>query len=279
MRLIRARHQTDVVLARVEGDQAIVLARESGHPAADVLRETLAGSVDLRGGGERVPLADLALLAPLANPSKILAVGLNYADHARESGVAAPEAPVFFAKLPNTLTGPGEPIVFRSADSTQVDYEAELAVVIGRRARDVPVADALDVVLGYTAANDVSARDAQFTDGQWIRGKSFDTFCPLGPQIVTVDEIGDVQTLRIVCRLNGKTLQDGTTKEMIHGVAAIVSYASRFLTLEPGDLLLTGTPPGVGFARTPAVFLQDGDAVEVEIQGLGVLRNHVRVRA
>jgi 2-keto-4-pentenoate hydratase/2-oxohepta-3-ene-1,7-dioic acid hydratase in catechol pathway len=279
MRLIRARHQTDVVLARVEGDQAIVLARESGHPAADVLRETLAGSVDLRGGGERVPLADLALLAPLANPSKILAVGLNYADHARESGVAAPEAPVFFAKLPNTLTGPGEPIVFRAADSTQVDYEAELAVVIGRRARDVPVADALDVVLGYTAANDVSARDAQFTDGQWIRGKSFDTFCPLGPQIVTVDEIGDVQTLRIVCRLNGKTLQDGTTKEMIHGVAAIVSYASRFLTLEPGDLLLTGTPPGVGFARTPAVFLQDGDTVEVEIEGLGVLRNHVRVRA
>lgn len=279
MRLIRARHQADVVLARVEGDQAVVLARESGHPAADVVREALAASVDLSADGERVAMADLAVLAPLANPSKILAVGLNYADHARESGVEAPEAPVFFAKLPNTLTGPGEPIVFRAADSTQVDYEAELAVVIGRRARDVPVADALDVVLGYTAANDISARDAQFTDGQWIRGKSFDTFCPLGPQIVTADEVGDVQTLRIACRVNGETLQDGTTKDMIHGVAAIVSYASRFLTLEPGDLLLTGTPPGVGFARTPAIFLQDGDTVEIEIEGLGVLRNHVRVGA
>lgn len=279
MRLIRARHRTDVVLARVEGDQAFVLASESSHPAADVLRETLAEPVDLRGDGERVRLADLRVLTPLANPSKILAVGLNYADHARESGVAAPEAPVFFAKLPNTLTGPGEPIVFRAADSTQVDYEAELAVVIGRRARDVPVADALEVVLGYTVANDISARDAQFADGQWIRGKSFDSFCPLGPQIVTADEIGDVQSLRIACRVNGQTLQDGTTKEMIHGVAAIVSYASRFLTLEPGDLVLTGTPPGVGFARTPAVFLQDGDTVEVEIEGLGVLRNPVRVRA
>ena len=279
MRLIRARHQADVVLARVEGDQAVVLARESGHPAADVVREALAASVDLSADGERVAMADLAVLAPLANPSKILAVGLNYADHARESGVEAPEAPVFFAKLPNTLTGPGEPIVFRAADSTQVDYEAELAVVIGRRARDVPVADALDVVLGYTAANDISARDAQFTDGQWIRGKSYDTFCPLGPQIVTADEVGDVQTLRIACRVNGETLQDGTTKDMIHGVAAIVSYASRFLTLEPGDLLLTGTPPGVGFARTPAIFLQDGDTVEIEIEGLGVLRNHVRVGA
>jgi 2-keto-4-pentenoate hydratase/2-oxohepta-3-ene-1,7-dioic acid hydratase in catechol pathway len=279
MRLIRARHRTDVVLARVEGDQAVVLASESSHPAADVLRETLAEPVDLRGDGERVRLADLRVLTPLANPSKILAVGLNYADHARESGVAAPEAPVFFAKLPNTLTGPGEPIVFRAADSTQVDYEAELAVVIGRRARDVPVADALEVVLGYTVANDISARDAQFADGQWIRGKSFDSFCPLGPQIVTADEIGDVQSLRIACRVNGQTLQDGTTKEMIHGVAAIVSYASRFLTLEPGDLVLTGTPPGVGFARTPAVFLQDGDTVEVEIEGLGVLRNPVRVRA
>ncbi len=279
MRLIRARHRTDVVLARVEGDQAVVLASESSHPAADVLRETLAESVDLRGDGERVRLADLRVLTPLANPSKILAVGLNYADHARESGVAAPEAPVFFAKLPNTLTGPGEPIVFRAADSTQVDYEAELAVVIGRRARDVPVADALDIALGYTVANDISARDAQFADGQWIRGKSFDSFCPLGPQIVTADEIGDVQSLRIACRVNGETLQDGTTKDMIHGVAAIVSYASRFLTLEPGDLVLTGTPPGVGFARTPAVFLQDGDTVEVEIEGLGVLRNPVRVRA
>ena len=213
----------------------------------------------------------MEVLAPLANPSKILAIGLNYADHAPESGITPPELPIFFAKTPNTIVGPNDPIVYRTADSTQVDYEAELAVVIGRRARDVSDDETLAYVLGYTAANDESARDAQFADGQWIRGKSYDTFLPLGPAIVTSDEIRDVQSLKVTCIVNGEVLQDGTTKEMIHSVAFSVSYASRFMTLEPGDLILTGTPHGVGFARNPAIFLIDRDVVEVEVEGVGVL--------
>jgi 2-keto-4-pentenoate hydratase/2-oxohepta-3-ene-1,7-dioic acid hydratase in catechol pathway len=279
MRLIRARHDRHVVLARVEGGDGVVLARESDHPAADVIREALAAGVQLAGDGERLPLEELQVLAPLANPSKILAAGLNYADHARESGTPPPPAPVLFAKTTNTLIGPGDPIVFRTADSGQVDYEAELGVVIGRRARDVTESGALDYVLGYTVANDVSARDAQFADGQWLRGKSFDTFAPIGPAIVTPEEFGDAQAARVLCRVNGETLQDGTTKEMIFGVAELVSYASRFWTLEPGDLILTGTPHGVGFARTPPVFLEDGDVVEVEVEGIGVLANPVRAQA
>jgi 2-keto-4-pentenoate hydratase/2-oxohepta-3-ene-1,7-dioic acid hydratase in catechol pathway len=276
MRLIRARRNDDVVLARLEGDEAVVLARESHHPAADVLREALAAGVDLAGEGERLQAEQLRVLAPLANPSKILAVGLNYADHARESGAEPPKAPVLFAKTPNTLIGPGDLISFRTGDSTQVDYEAELGVIIGRFARDVEERDALEHVLGYTAANDVSARDAQFSDGQWLRGKSFDTFAPIGPAIVTPDELNDVQALHVICRVNGQALQDGTTKDMIHGVATIVGYISQFCTLEPGDLILTGTPHGVGFARTPPVFLKDGDMVEVEIEGIGLLANPVQ---
>ena len=279
MRLIRARHDGRVVLARVEGGDAVVLARESGHPAADVVREAIAAGVELTGDGLRLPVAELQVLAPLANPSKILAAGLNYADHARESGTPPPAVPMLFSKTTNTLIGPGEPIVFRTADSMQVDYEAELAVVISRRARDVAEADALDYVLGYTAANDISARDAQFADGQWLRGKSFDTFGPIGPAIVTPDQLGDAQSVRVLCRVNGETLQDGTTKDMIFGVAELISYTSRFWTLEPGDLILTGTPHGVGFARTPPVYLTDGDVVEVEVDRIGVLTNPVRTLA
>jgi 2-keto-4-pentenoate hydratase/2-oxohepta-3-ene-1,7-dioic acid hydratase in catechol pathway len=185
MRLIRARHDRDVVLARVERDDGVILTRESNHPAADVVREALAADVDFAGDGERLAMDELHVLAPMANPSKILAAGLNYADHARESGTPPPRSPVLFAKTNNALIGPGDPIVFRTAHTEQVDYEAELGVVIGRRARDVAEGDALDYVLGYTAANDVSARDAQFADGQWLRGKSFDTFAPIGPAIVT----------------------------------------------------------------------------------------------
>ena len=276
MRLIRARHDGRVVLARVEGGDAVVLARESGHPAADVVREAIAAGVELTGDGLRLPVAELQVLAPLANPSKILAAGLNYADHARESGTSPPAVPMLFSKTTNTLIGPGEPIVFRTADSMQVDYEAELTVVISRRARDVAEADALDYVLGYTAANDISARDAQFADGQWLRGKSFDTFGPIGPAIVTPDQLGDAQSVRVLCRVNGETLQDGTTKDMIFGVAELISYTSRFWTLEPGDLILTGTPHGVGFARTPPIYLRDADVVEVEVDRVGMLANPAR---
>jgi 2-keto-4-pentenoate hydratase/2-oxohepta-3-ene-1,7-dioic acid hydratase in catechol pathway len=278
MRLMRARLGEDIALVRVEGEQAVVLARESAHPAADVLREALAAGVDLTGGTERVELGELTPLAPVANPSKILCVGLNYADHAAESGMEAPKAPVIFGKYPNTLVGPGETVTFDPAASQQVDYEAELAVVVGTRAREVSEDEAPRHVLGYTIANDVSARDVQFADGQWLRGKSFDTFCPIGPEIVTPDEIDDVQKLSVACRVNDVVLQEDTTAHMIHSVAAILSYISRFLTLEPGDLVLTGTPDGVGFARKPAVFLDDGDTVDVEISGLGVLRNPIRHR-
>jgi 2-keto-4-pentenoate hydratase/2-oxohepta-3-ene-1,7-dioic acid hydratase in catechol pathway len=276
MRLIRARHEGTVVLARLDGDSAVILAEESGHPASDVLREVLARDLDLSAARPAVPAKTVTALAPVRNPSKILCVGLNYAAHAAESGVAAPAQPIFFAKTSNTITGPGEPIRYRTDVTQQVDYEAELVAVIGRRARHVPAGEALRYVLGYTIGNDVSARDAQFGDGQWMRGKSMDTFAPVGPAIVTASEFGDAADLAITCRVNGTVYQNDTTKNLIHGVADLVSYASRFATLEPGDLLFTGTPEGVGFARTPPVFLQDGDVVEVEIEGLGVLSNPVR---
>jgi 2-keto-4-pentenoate hydratase/2-oxohepta-3-ene-1,7-dioic acid hydratase in catechol pathway len=200
---------------------------------------------------------------------------LNYATHAAESGFEAPSAPVFFSKSPSALLANLGEVRFRIADTTQVDYEAELAVVIGRTCRDVTVDDALDAVFGYTIANDVSARDAQFADGQWVRGKSFDTFCPLGPYLFTPDEIPDVQALSIRCLVNGTVLQDDTTANMIHPVAKLISHLSRYMTLVAGDLILTGTPDGIGFARTPPIFLVDGDTMSVEIDVLGTLSNPV----
>lgn len=267
-------------IARIEGETALPLREAPERLGADALRDLLAEAVDpataapVSGG---VPLSSARLLAPLSAPQKIIAIGLNYADHARESGMEPPAAPVAFAKLPNSIVGPEDPIRVRAADSSQVDFESELAAVIGRVTRDVPESDALGHVYGYTMCNDVSARDAQFADGQWIRGKSFDTFCPLGPWIVTSDEVGDPQGLGIRCRVNGDVLQDSTTKEMIFGVAELVSYLSRFMTLQPGDVIATGTPFGVGFAREPAVFLGDGDVVEVEADRVGTLRNPVQI--
>lgn len=214
----------------------------------------------------------VALFEP-APPSKVLAIGLNYADHAGEQSVEPPKSPLIFVKTNNSICGDGDPITWAGADSSQVDYEAELAVVIGRRARRVTEADALNYVFGYTCCNDVSARDAQFGDKQWVRGKSFDTFCPLGPYIVTADEIPDPQTLAIRCRVNGETLQDANTSQMIFGVAELIAYCSRFMTLEVGDIIATGTPSGVGFARNPPIFLQHGDVCEIEIERIGVLTN------
>lgn len=215
----------------------------------------------------------MTLPAPL-RPGKIVCVGLNYRDHAEESGQPVPTSPVLFAKLPSSVIGHLDDIVLPRF-SDQVDYEAELAVVIGRRAQKVEVAEALDHVLGYTCLNDVSARDLQFADGQWVRAKSLDTFCPIGPHIVTADEIPDPQALAIRCVVNGEVVQDSSTKEMVFGVAELVSFISQGITLEPGDVIATGTPPGVGFARTPPVFLQPGDRVRVEIDGVGVLENGV----
>ena len=204
---------------------------------------------------------------------KIVCVGLNYRDHAEEQGVELPRAPLLFAKLPNTLGGDGDPIPL-PAGIGHVDAEAELAVVIGETARHVPANDALGVVYGWTCANDVSARDAQFGDGQWFRGKSYDGFCPLGPGIVPAAEL-DPSDVRIVQRVNGDVLQDSRTSLLIFGVAELIAYVTAVVTVEPGDLILTGTPAGVGIFREPKVALQPGDVVEVEIEGIGVLRNHV----
>ena len=212
---------------------------------------------------------------PFARPSKIVCVGLNYRDHASESKMALPDAPLLFAKWPNALVGHGAPIVLPPL-ARETDYEAELGVVIGRGGRNIRVGDALDHVAGYVCANDVSSRDVQFADGQWTRGKSFDTFCPVGPELVPADRIPDPQALRVRCLVNGKALQDGSTADMIFSVAEIIAYISEGIELVDGDLILTGTPPGVGFARTPPVFLQEGDEVSVEIEGVGTLTNPVR---
>ena len=207
-------------------------------------------------------------------PGKIICVGLNYRDHAEETGAEAPTAPLLFAKWGNALIGDGDAIVL-PPESEQVDYEAELGVVIGRTTRRVAERDALDAVRGYICVNDVSARDLQFGDGQWTRGKSPDTFCPVGPRLVPREEIADPQALAIRCRVNGRTLQDSSTANMIFSVAEIIAHISRTITLEPGDLIATGTPAGVGIARDPQVLLQDGDEVTVEIEGLGALTNPV----
>ena len=216
-----------------------------------------------------------AFAAPLAQPSKIIAIGLNYLDHATESKMDLPKTPLVFSKLPNSITGPTDPIVIPLELTREVDYEVELAVVIGKKAKSVPQAEALDYVFGYTILNDVSARDLQFADGQWIRGKSLDTFCPLGPVIVTADEIPDPQGLRLGCDVNGERLQNGSTKDMIFNVAALISPLSHAFTLEPGDLIATGTPSGVGFSRKPPVFLKPGDTVRTWIEGIGELNNTV----
>jgi 5-carboxymethyl-2-hydroxymuconate isomerase len=189
--------------------------------------------------------------------------------------MAAPERPLIFAKFPSSLTGPNAAIEWPEGLTEQVDWEAELAVVIGHRIRQASEDEALDAIFGYTAANDVSARDLQFSDQQWVRGKSLDTFCPVGPVIVTPDEFGDPQDKRVLSRVNGETMQDSTTAEMIFGVAEIVSFLSQACTLEPGDLILTGTPWGVGGFRDPPVFLGPGDSVEIEVEGVGVLANNV----
>ena len=250
-----------------------LLAGEEGVLSA--LREAAGGATD-RIRGEGLALAGLRLLAPVPRPGKVVAIGLNYHAHAAEQKVEPPTEPLVFAKFTTSVIGPGEAITWDLALTDQVDYEAELAVVIGRRARHVTTDEALDHVLGYTCANDVSARDLQFGDRQWVRGKSLDTFCPLGPVLVTTDDIPDPQTLAIACDVSGQRLQSGSTADMIFSVAAIVAHCARAFTLEPGDVILTGTPAGVGVWRDPPRFLHDGDEVTVEIKGIGRLANPCR---
>jgi 2-keto-4-pentenoate hydratase/2-oxohepta-3-ene-1,7-dioic acid hydratase in catechol pathway len=276
MRLARVIHDGSVWLARLEGSAAVLLVEESNHPAADVLREALADGVDLDSTGTRVGSDAVSMLAPAANPSKIIAVGLNYRAHADESQMETPPAPLLFAKTPNTVLGPDAEVMVAVGSTTQLDYEGEMAAIIGLEASRVPVATALDHVFGYTVSNDVSARDAQFADGQWTRGKSFDGFCPLGPWLVTADELGDPQNLELSTVVNGVEQQRAGTDAMIFPVAELVSYISQTITLVPGDVILTGTPEGVGFAQDPPVYLADGHEVTVTVRGIGTLRNRIR---
>lgn len=222
------------------------------------------------------PVDDVRLHAPIVDPRKIVCLGLNYRDHAAESGAPIPKDPILFSKYPTALIGHGAEIVLPRV-SKEVDFEAELVIVVGKRGRHIPAESAMDHVAGYTVGHDVSARDWQLKkDGkQWMVGKTFDTFAPLGPELVTADEVPDPHALPIRLRLNGATMQDSNTSQMIFTVAQTLAYLSQVFTLEPGDLIFTGTPPGVGFARKPPVFLKGGDSVEVEIEGLGLLRNPV----
>jgi 2,4-diketo-3-deoxy-L-fuconate hydrolase len=213
-------------------------------------------------------------MLPIDRPGKIVCVGLNYRDHAEEQGVELPKEPLLFAKWQNTLIGPGEPIVIPPI-VTKCDYEAELGVVIGTRVKSVSKENAFEAVRGYICANDVSARDLQFSDGQWTRGKSPDTFCPIGPALVPAAEIADPHNLRIRAIVSGEVLQDSTTANLIFGIDEIISHASQTMTLEPGDLILTGTPAGVGVFRDPQRLLRGGDEVTIEIEGLGALTNPV----
>ena len=218
-----------------------------------------------------------SLLAPVTPPN-IFALGLNYGKHADETGMSHPDSPVVFIKATTSITGPGSPILLPKAGSKHVDYECELAIVIGRECKNVSPGEAFDSILGYTCANDVSARDwqMQLQKGQWARGKSFDTFCPIGPYIVTKDEIPDPDYLKISTFLNGTIMQDSSTADMIFDVARIVSDLSRSLTLLPGTLVLTGTPEGVGFTRKPPIFLKSGDTISVAIENIGILTNPVQ---
>jgi 2,4-didehydro-3-deoxy-L-rhamnonate hydrolase len=231
----------------------------------------------LKNFNEFIPLKNEDLDAPLRKPGKIVAIGLNYIDHASESKMELPKFPLVFTKFNSSITGPFDPVIIPSSITDKVDYEVELAVVIGMPAKNVLKEEALKYVFGYTVINDVSARNIQFDDGQWVRGKSLDTFCPMGPFIVTADAIKDPQDLHISCSINKNILQDATTSDMIFGVADLISKLSHSFSFQPGDIIATGTPSGVGFIRKPSVFLKDNDIMETEIEGIGKLINKVKV--
>jgi 2-keto-4-pentenoate hydratase/2-oxohepta-3-ene-1,7-dioic acid hydratase in catechol pathway len=282
MRVVTFEREGAARLGVIVADQLVDAAQVAPYTS---VRELLAAGPEAWRGlgaaardavarGDCQPLDGLTLRAPVEDPDKIICLGLNYRDHAEESGLALPAAPMLFAKYRNSLTGPDSPIVL-PAVSRAVDYEAELAVVIGRTAKDVAERDALAHVAGVMALNDVTARDVQHATSQWTAGKAIDTFAPCGPALVFLNEIEDVQALRVRARVNGETVQDGTTANMIFGVAETIAFVSTLMTLVPGDIIATGTPAGVGISRDPQIRLRDGDVVEIEIDGVGTLRNPV----
>jgi len=259
----------------LSGDQVVGLAA-AGFP--DMISVLAAGPAvrDRIGSGigEPVPLSSVTLMAPVPRPPKLICVGLNYRDHAKESGMEIPTVPTIFNKFPNTVIAPGEAIVLPK-NSTKPDYEAELAFVIGKGGRHIPADRWREHVFGYTIMNDVSARDFQMATTQWLMGKTFDTFAPMGPVLVSADEITDPHALDISLTINGEVLQHSNTRELIFRIPDLVAFLSSVVTLEPGDVVSTGTPSGVGFARKPPRFLQAGDDVVVRIEGIGELRNPV----
>jgi 5-carboxymethyl-2-hydroxymuconate isomerase len=258
-----------------DGPRTIAALLAGGPAELARLRLAVAAQTD-RIAADGRPSEESDLLAPVPRPGKVVAIGRNYREHVAEENAEPPPAPLVFAKFPSSVIGPRAEIRWDPALTAQVDWEAELAVVIGTAARHVSVEDALDHVLGYTCLDDVSARELQFGDGQWVRGKSLDTFCPIGPAIVTADEIPDPQRLAISCTVDSEVVQSSTTAMMYFGVAEIISYCSRSFTLEPGDVIATGTPGGVGVFRKPPRFLGDGSVVTVEIEGIGRLTNTCR---
>ncbi len=257
----------------IEGDRVLDLSAAGIPDVIDVASRGLDGIGSIsRGAG--TPLAQVRLLAPVPRPPKFICVGLNYRDHALESGMPIPERPTIFSKFSSCVIGPGEPIVLPRS-SGQPDYEAEFAFVIGRGGRHIRPKDWRDHVFGYTIVNDVSARDYQMATSQWLMGKTFDTFAPMGPWLVTADEIPDPQSLDISLTIGGETLQSSNTRELIFKIPDLVAFLSSVVTLEPGDIVSTGTPSGVGFARKPPRYLKPGEEVVIRIAGIGELRNPV----
>lgn len=278
--------QGDQHLGVVQGDEVIslTLLDPTVFPACLItfiknyanMRQETEQLIEHHGNGKAVfNLTDIKILTPISQPEKIICVGLNYIDHCKETGMEPPASPVIFSKYANAIIGHNDSIEI-PMNSNEVDFEAELAIVIGKEAKRVTEEEATDYVFGYTIMNDISARDQQFADGQWSRGKSADTFAPVGPVIVTSDEVGNPHELAISLELNGEIMQDSNTNNLIFTVPQIISFLSQSMTLKPGDLIATGTPPGVGMGRNPKVWLKDGDRMSIHIEKIGTLTNSVK---
>lgn len=274
MRAVRVESEGRVFAGTEDQDGIWIVPEEGLDPILIIATD---GWVTLRRRAtKRVDPGSVRVLAPVSQPGKILCVGLNYWDHANEQGLDPPDHPILFAKMPNALIGPGDPILLHGI-TAETDYEAELAIVIGRRSRGVSSEEALDFVAGFTVLNDVSARDIQRSDGQWVRSKSLDGYAPMGPALVSVDEVGDASVLSIRSYVNGELRQNSNTKNLIFDVATLVAFCSEAMTLEPGDVISTGTPGGVGVFMSPPRFLQAGDVVTIAIERIGELSNPVEV--
>lgn len=294
MKYVTYRRGDGLRLGAVVGERVVDLAEVSGgRLPSDMLAFLDAGEaawrlakdVANRPGVASTPLSEVKLAAPIPRPRRnIIALGLNYKDHiaegakARGEEVQLPKYPVYFTKTPNCVVGPDEPVLIEPAVSEKVDWEVEMTIVIGKRGRNIGPDGVWDYIFGYTCGNDVSARDVQRRHGQWFRGKSLDTFAPIGPWIVDKEEAGDPHNMRVMTRVNGAVKQDSNTKYFLFDIPTMISALSQGFTLEPGDLIMTGTPQGVGYARTPPEFLQDGDILETEVERIGVLRNPIKRR-